>query len=262
MHLDDRFDPLAVRTFERAFATALTVEVFAQVRSGVWRVHEGALYPWRHLGIVPLAPPALALVEWIVVTACALALFAAPSKSLRARAWQVLAPVLLWSVLQRFSNHGALFFLVALFVSMSPSRPYEKTDAPNFGLVRAQLVIVYVFSALAKLLHGFGSGASLANLFGWSPGLARGASWVVIAAELTLPVLVITRPKLGVGAVAIVHLGFALLLPNVTSFGLCMFAMAVLWVRPTSRSSPAPAGPSPSPSDREASDALPPLQRT
>lgn len=259
MRLDEGFDARSVRWFERLFGAALLVEVATQVTSGVWSVHAGSSYPWRHLDLVPLAPPALVAIEWLLVALGAAALIAGRARTM---AWRVLAPLLLWSVLQRFSNHGSLFFMIAFFVAMAPPADSldETTEHPNLGLVRAQIVIVYVMSALAKLFHGFTSGASLVHLFGLAPGLARAASWGVIAGELALAVLVVKRPRIAIVAAAVMHGAFALVIPNVLSFGIAMVAMAALWLRPAL--SPERGGPSPSPSDRAASDALPPPPRT
>lgn len=259
MRLDEGFERERVRWFERLFGVALLVEVATQATSGVWRVHAGASYPWRHLGVVPLERPAFLVVEWLTVVACAMLVIL---DRRRRAAWRVLAAALLWGVLQRFSNHGALFFMIALFVAFDPpdttAEDFESREHVNLGLVRAQIVIVYVFSALAKLLHGFTSGASLANLFGVAPGLARAGSWVVIAGELALAALVVKRPRAGVVGIVMMHAVFAALLPNVLSFGVCMLAMAMLWL-PVS---PERGGPSPSPSDRAASDAPPQPPRT
>ena len=89
--------------------------------------------------------------------------------------------------------------LVAGYASQArrpvPPRPPAVTapsfdDAPHpaLGLVRAQLVIVYAFSALNKLAHGFFRGDSLAILMqtsGHSLAPWGGAlSWAVILAEL------------------------------------------------------------------------------
>jgi len=261
MLLDERFDRRSVRWFERLFGVALIVEVATQITSGVWQVHAGALYPWRHLDLVPLAPPAVVAIEWVLVVACATSLVV---DRMRAIAWKVLVPLLLWGVLQRFSNHGSLFFMIALFAAMAPPRlgdgdAFEKDEHPNLGLVRAQIVIVYAVSALAKLLHGFTSGASLMHLFHLAPSVAKAGAWAVIGGELALAVLVVRRPRIAIVAAALMHGAFALVIPNVASFGLAMVAMAFLWIRALS---PERGGLSPSPSDRAASDALPPPPRT
>lgn len=238
MRLDEGFDARATRTFERLFGAALLVELATQMASGVWRVHAGESYPWRHLGIVPLAPPSLLALEWALVGLAASALVVAPAR-VRRYAWRVLPPVLLWGVLQRFSNHGSLFFMVSVFVAMAPPdldrgepvASFEAGEHPNLGLVRAQIVVVYGFSALAKLLHGFTSGASLVNLLGVAPSLAKAMSWGVIGVELALAALVMTRPRLALAGAVLLHASFALVLPNVLSFGVCMVSMATLWWR-------------------------------
>ncbi|MDB5213053.1 MAG: hypothetical protein JWO86_980, partial [Myxococcaceae bacterium] len=115
---------------------------------------------------------------------------------------------------------------------------------PALGLVRAQLVIVYVFSALNKLTHGFGSGRSLVHLLGgaastspspFSPVLATALSLLVIATELAIPVVLVYRPRAGIGLVVAMHVAFALLVPGVISFGIAMSALSVLFAgRPRS----------------------------
>ena len=94
---------------------------------------------------------------------------------------RVAAIVLFVAVLERYSNHGVLLFLIALFLTLAPldltSPSFAERDHHALGLVRAQLVIVYVFSAVNKLAHGFAGGQSLANLLGGglSPGAAKRA---------------------------------------------------------------------------------------
>jgi hypothetical protein len=241
MFLDERFDPGAVTWFERIFGAALVTNVGSEIYGGVWHVHAGRFYPWRHLGLVPLYPPAILAIEWLALGACGLALIAGRRTHL---AWRIAAPVLLVSVLERYSNHAALLFLVALFVSLSPPAPSTtqvEAERPNLGLVRAQLVIVYVFSALNKLTHGFTRGTSLANLLGLGPSsapLASIASIVscgVVVAELAIPALLVLRPRLGIAAVIAMHVAFAAAIPGVASFGLVMTAMAMLFLPPRSQ---------------------------
>ncbi|HSO35934.1 MAG TPA: hypothetical protein VLT33_25580 [Labilithrix sp.] len=235
MFLADRFQARSVAWFLRLYGLALVVDVATELRSGVWGVHTGALYPWRHLEILPLYPARGLAIEWALRAAAGLAL-ALGARHLRAvtLAVRVLVPVLFVAVLERYSNHGVLLFLIALYLSLAPpdlARPgFDDAPHPALGLVRAQLVIVYVFSALNKLTHGFGHGDSLANLLGLAPGPARLLSWAVIAAELLLPALCYRRPRLGLAGVAVMHAGFALLVPGVWSFGLTMVAMATLFV--------------------------------
>lgn len=235
-HLDMRFDARSVDWFLRVFGLALVVDVLTEVLAGVWHVHTGQLYPWRHLGIVPLYPAPVLALEWTLrAGAGATLLVAAHRARAVAVALRIAAPVLFVAVLQRYSNHGVLLFLVALYSTIAPpdtaSPSFTAAAHPALGLVRAQLVIVYVFSAINKLAHGFGTGESLANLFALPAGPARALSWGVVFAELALPLVLVRSPRLGIAAVVAIHVAFAAVVPGVVSFGLVMIAMALLFVR-------------------------------
>ncbi len=224
-------DRRAVVWFERLFGAALVAEVATNASHGVWHVHTGRFYPWRHLGILPLYPAPVLALEWALLGGAGVALVLGFQ---RAAAFRTAAIVLFVSVLERYSNHGALLFLVALYVSLRPpslaAPRLDRGAHPNLGLVRAQLVIVYGFSALNKLTHGFWRGDSLTNLLGLAHGPAMTLACLTIAAELLLPALLLVRPKLGVVLVAVLHLAFALAVPGVVSFGIVMLAMALLFL--------------------------------
>jgi len=235
MGLDSRFQSRSVAWFLRLYGLALVIDVLSELRSGAWGVHTGALYPWRHLGILPLYPARGLAIEWALRLAGGLLLALGATRGPAVRLGvRVLVPVLFVAVLERYSNHEVLLFLIALFLSIAPpdlARPNFDDEAhPALALVRAQLVIVYAFSALNKLTHGFGKGDSLANLLALDAGAARLLSLGVIAAELLLPALCYFRPRLGLAGVIALHAGFALVVPGVWSFGLAMVAMATLYV--------------------------------
>jgi hypothetical protein len=227
----ERFDPRAVAWFERIYGAALVANVATEIASGVWRVHTGELYPWRHVPIVPLYPAPVLAIEWLVAGASGALLMARRGTR---TAWRAAAAATLAAVLQRFSNHGALLFLVALFVAIDPPRPnapgFAATPRPNLGLVRAQLLIVYAFSAINKIARGFLTGSSIANLLGVAPGAARAASIAVVAAEIAIPVVLLARPRAGIACVGALHLAFAVGLPELWSFSLLMIAMAVTFL--------------------------------
>lgn len=220
------------RAFEVLFGLALVVEVLTDVTAGGWAVHTGALYPWRWIRLVPLYPTWLVAVLWAATAASGLAIALGRVPALARR---LAAAATFLTVVERYSNHGVLLFLVALFLSLGDDDPrapaFDDEPHPTLGLVRAQLLLVYVTSALNKLAHGFASGHSLANLLGWDLSVARPLSLAVIAAELLLPVLLVLRPKAGMAGVVLLHLGFALVMPGLWSFGLAMTAAAVLFTR-------------------------------
>jgi hypothetical protein len=227
------FDRRAVITFERLLGMTFLLEVATQVRAGVWYVHSGRYYPWRHIGILPLYSTSMLALEWALTVAAALALVLG---AWRRVALRVLVPLAFVSVLERFSNHGALLAMVTFFAALAPadlrSPTFEAEPHPNLGLARAQLVIVYVFSALNKLTHGFVSGDSLVNLVAIARGPAVALSWAVVLVELALPVIVVLRPRVGIALVAITHAAFAAVIPGVATFGLLMVALAVLFLPP------------------------------
>lgn len=229
----ERFSSRSVRAFEVIYGAALVTEVVTDAWSGSLDVHRGALYPWRAIGIVPLWPPWALVVAWALLSASGLAIALGRFRPLATR---VAALVTFAWVLTRFSNHGTLLFLVALYLALAPPRPespgFAEKRHPNLGLVRAQLAIVYVFTALNKLAHGFHHGASLANLVGWRLEVTRPLSILVVAAELALPALLLVRPRWGIAGVAALHLGFVLVMPGLWSFALAMVAMACLYLPP------------------------------
>lgn len=227
----ERFTRSSVRAFEVLFGSALVVEVLTDVLTGGWGIHTGRLYPWRYIGVVPLWPPSLLAIVWALTVASGIAFALGALRPLAPR----LAAVLMFAwVIERYSNHGALLFLVAFYLALAPPRPaasdFEEARHPNLGLVRAQLLIVYVFSALNKISHGFPRGESLANLVGWRLELARPLSIAVVLAELALPVLLVRSPRVGVVGVVLLHLGFVVLMPGLWSFALVMVAMSVLFL--------------------------------
>lgn len=242
MHPIDRFDARAVTWFLRLYGLALVVDVIGELAAGVWQVHTGRFYPWQNLGILPVYPAGVLAMEWALRAGAGLTLLAGARRvKVVGVAVRVAALVLFVVVLERYSNHAVLLFLVAFFLTLAPpdvtAPDFDAREHPALGLVRAELVIVYVFSAVNKVAHGFGSGRSLAHLLAGalSPALATWLSVLVIATELAIPVALVRRPRAGMVLVVTMHVAFALLVPGVISFGVAMTALAVLFAnRPRS----------------------------
>lgn len=225
--LADRVDPTSERWSRRLFGAALVANVVTELAAGVHRVHTGALYPYRHVDLVPLYPTWVLAIEWTTTAAAGLLMLVRP------RPWVAKIALLatLAGLSQRYSNHGALLVIVAAFWALDGAPRAAEEGRPAVGLLRAQILVVYAFSALNKILHGFASGHALENLLGMAPLPARLASMAVIVAEAGLPVALVFVPRLGVAFVVLLHLGFAAFLPNLASFGLTMVSLAVLFVR-------------------------------
>lgn len=226
--------------FCRVFGAALVVNVVREIASGVWHVHTGRLYPYRHVGLFPLHPPPLLAAEWAVTACAGLAMVL----GWRRWAFRIVVFALLLTVFDRYSNHVALMLLVSLFVSFDPPRlsaDQDAFDSPNLALVRAQILIVYSFTAINKVAHGFLRGEALAHLVGWSLSFARAASWLVVAAEIAIPVLLLVAPRLGVAAIVVLHAAFIAWLPGLESFALTMVAVALLFLPPRRKKTLFPA---------------------
>ncbi|AKV00733.1 hypothetical protein AKJ09_07396 [Labilithrix luteola] len=190
----DVFDGRQVAWFERLFGAAILANVATEAASGMWAVHQGRLYPWRHLPILPLWSTTTLAIVWALLSLAGIlvvlgSLGRRGLTGLTGTGFRLAVPLLFLSVLEHYSNHGALLFLVGFYVALGPPSIAEGKTAelPNMGLVRAQIVLVYVFGAVNKILHGFACGQSLVNLFGWPLSIARVASVLVIAVELVLP---------------------------------------------------------------------------
>jgi hypothetical protein len=235
----ERFDPRAVDASLRLLGAALLACVATDAWAGAWRVHGGDLFPWRHLPGVPLYGHAGLAFEWALGVAAGSSLLASAGRSR-----PPLALLALWSgalatalgLSQRFSNHRALLLIVLVFVGLAPPRTRDPDFAararPNLALVRAQLVLVYVFSVVHKACRGFTSGAALASLFGWSHAPSQIAAWGTLAIEALVPVLLLKAPRVGLAVGVALHVAMAVLLPSVWPFSFAMVAMGALFLYP------------------------------
>jgi hypothetical protein len=253
------FDRLVVEWFYRCLGVSLLLMVGKEVYNQQWAVHASQLCGRRVFDAFLLYPPEALLLEWGV---CAIAAFALIGG--RQRAWAVrFACVAVWiGLTQRYMNQKALLGILLVYASLAPpdtsEEGFDQRLRPNLSLVRAQIVLVYLFSGTNKMLHGFFDGKDLTATFqqltqlrakAWipaepvlaalqaSPDLAWGLSWLVLLVELVLPCLLVLRPRLGLMGVILLHLGFCLFMPGLWSFGATMVAGAVLFLALESSSS-------------------------
>lgn len=244
----DRYDPRWTRAALAFLGAAWLALVGQEAVNKLWLVHAGELCTRRLLMWPPLTPPWALWLEWGLECAVAVMLLLGLRTRLAVRAGALLAVL---SAQQRYMNQKALLAIVLLFLALDPPEPAEAgfsdRDRPNVGLLRWQLAIVYLFSALQKLRLDFTDGASLRNLFayldglsvgGWapsgavsaalsaSPALAKALSWGVVGGELALIPLSFVAPRAALAGVAVLHGAFCLFMPDVLSFTLTMLACA------------------------------------
>lgn len=222
--------PRALAGFYRLLGASLIARGVTDCNAGIHRVHSGELFPWRHLPIVPLYPPGVLVVEWLLLAVSGVALLLLVR--LRAALFVALLATGM-GLSQRYSNQGALALIVLICCVLKPTTPIElqhRVASPNLDLLRYQLLIVYTFSALNKTRAGFLSGATLSNLLSLPLSWAGFASWAVVLGELLLPLLFLWRPRPAWAGVLLLHLAFSFLMPGLVPFGLLMLALATLWL--------------------------------
>ncbi len=244
----DRYDARWTRAALALLGAAWLPLVRQEAANRLWLVHAGELCTRRLLTWPPLTPPWALWLEWGLEAAVAVMLLAGRRTRWAIRLGAVLALV---SAQQRYMNQKALLAIVLVFLALDPPEPAEtgfsERDRPNVGLLRWQLAIVYLFSALQKLRMDFTDGASLRNLFayldglsvsGWapagavsaafaaSPALAKALSWGVVGGELALIPLSFIAPRPALVGVALLHGAFCLFMPDVLSFTFTMLACA------------------------------------
>ncbi len=237
--------------FYRALGASLLACALDDLANGVWSIHTGRYRPWRSIYAgVPLFPAWTMAVIWAMLVASGL-LVALDSgyggttvhRRRQAGLWLGLFAGLL-DLSQGFSNHLFLILLILVYLLIPlGSRPEIQVD-DRLKLIRYQLVIVYLFSALNKIALGFLDGKSLFNLGSLihhsilpealvrgilSSSAAQPLAWGVVAAELGLPVLLITLPRLALVLVIAFHTGITLMMPGVSPFLFVMTAMAFLF---------------------------------
>lgn len=244
----DRYDARWTRAALVLLGAAWLALVGQEAANKLWLVHARELCTRRLLLWPPLTPPWGLWLEWGLEVGVAVALLSGRHTRVAVRAGAFLAVL---SAQQRYMNQKALLAIVLVFLALDPPEPAEagfsERDRPNLGLLRWQLAIVYLFSALQKLRLDFTDGTSLQNLFahlgglsvaGWvpsgavsaalsaSPALAKALSWGVVGGELALIPLSFVAPRVALAGVAVLHGAFCLFMPDVLSFTFTMLACA------------------------------------
>jgi hypothetical protein len=212
----------ALDAFYFLLGAALLAHVAQDLWAGIWELHAGRLFPWRHPGVVPLYPAPWLLLEWSVAVLAGLGLW------LERWRWPAAclgAAVFFVSCTQRFSNQKALLLICLVYLALAGQRHLPAA----LRLLRWQIAIVYAFSALAQWRAGFLDGTTLEAL-GLGFGISVPLSWAVVVAELLLPILLLRFSLLGFAGVLLLHLTFAFLMHGLWPFTLAMIALATLYL--------------------------------
>jgi DMSO/TMAO reductase YedYZ heme-binding membrane subunit len=229
--------------YYRLLAATLASLVLCDLHNDMWGYQTGRIYPHRHVPIVPLYGPAGLVLEWACLLTSAVGLWLGVR---RPAALGLGAATMLTSLTQHYSNHGTLTFMVLLFTALRPPVADADLVRPNMLLVRWQLAIVYVFTAVNKVIADYLAGDSMANLYlvlrdplvprEWFEPMFRppavALSVGIVLVELLIPLALSRRPWVGIALVLGLHGGITLLMPGVLSFGMLMVTMSVVYLVP------------------------------
>jgi hypothetical protein len=239
MTSDRRAQPSSsVQAFYHLLGLAIVLCVGNDIMGGIWKIHSGEYYPWGHRPFFPLLPTSFLVAKWLLMALSGgMFLF---GWRIQWGKWVGFLGMLL-DVSQQLHHHRFLILLVLFFLCI-PSRHQPQQ---GLRLIQYQLLIVYIFSVIHKLTSKFYDGQSLVNLGAmdheallpkewvravFSPTFSMPLSWSVIVLELAIPVLLLVRPKLGLGLAIPLHVTFSLFVPGVWPFTLIMIGMALLFL--------------------------------
>ncbi len=223
------------------FYLLLSLSIFTRIVEDIYlnriAIYEGILFPWRHLGIIPLYSSVAGLYLEYVISGAGAALMLLS----RYRRWGVClgAIGLLMSLSQLFQNQKILICILLLSAFICP--PEKSRRGRDF--LRWQLVFVYLFAGLSKF-DSFWNGEVLAILsqekshygllgeYFWSCLSSQAIvffSKAVVVTELVLPLLLFKCSFVAWLLVLVLHLGFSLVMVDIFSFSLTMLALATLF---------------------------------
>lgn len=212
---------------DRLLGLACAAMALQEAQSGHLGVAAGVLYG-RRPEFLPLLPPWADAALWLIMIAAGAALCLGWRR--KTALWVAVAAVGL-SLTQAYFNQKMFLLLTLTALAL---------ESPETA--RAQLLLLYIASAAFKLRDGFASGASLSALLeqcnnrGLTPtvalplALAPLASKFALVAEALIPVALWKKPKAGVAAAILLHLGFALCIPGLWPFTFTCAASALLFL--------------------------------
>lgn len=230
--------------FQCGLGAVVSWQALDDLLVGHWRIYSGEFYPWRSRVPSFFAPP---LEFYWGLLALEIALLVLYFARVRVR-WTgaLLALVLLLDGLFSYLNHRLLMAVQLFLVSLRPvprdasAQGFRRQRTYwNLDLVRWQIAMVYLFTAIHKMNPDFLNGWTLRNLFwmvrnaGWrhypewlfydflqSPSWVRFLACATVLAELFLAFGLNFRRTVGwaIPIAIVLHVSFALFMPFIWIF--------------------------------------------
>jgi hypothetical protein len=221
------------KIFYSLLAVAIVTRFFCDFLNERWRIHSGEIFPIRHIEFFPTYSTSMLCLEWGVTLIGAI-LFT--TNKIR---WGALLVSLSYvmSLTQMYQNQKFLILIIMFALAV---QPLDLQRANSLRFLKWQMLLIYLFTAVQKIFDQFISGDTLRILFLdvlkingiANPKLFHGLSVVVIATELSVPLLLLKKPWWGVAVVTGMHLSFAILMPDIWPFTLTMIALSFLFFPP------------------------------
>lgn len=223
------------------FYNVLALAILARIYSDIfvlhrWQIHTGELFPYRQgLLFLPLLPPVFLILEW--VTSLAACYFLANGR-VRLGAGIAVGSYFL-SLSQMYQNQKVLLLIVFATLLIKPVTRGVAQEYSTKDFLKWQIILVYFFSALHKILGKFSTGETLKDLFEKvlqfpypiTQKIYLIAAWIVIMVELIAPLLLLLKPRAGVVLVIALHIGLAIVMPDILAFSLVMIALSMLFLK-------------------------------
>ena len=208
-------------------ATAIWSRIFSDLIGGRLGIATGDLFPYRHsYSFLPIYNQFYFILEIaLLLTGSFLIL------SVKTRKFGLIlaTTALFFSLMQLFQNQK-LLLLIVLFVLILQ---YVVKDKKNiFDYLKWQLILVYMFTGLSKVNSEFLNGDVLAVIMNGvitNQSIIKIISLLTVITELTIPLLLFLKPRVGIFIVIIFHLGLSVFMDNILSFGLTSIALALLF---------------------------------
>lgn len=217
---------------------ALLSRTLSDILMGRLGVATGELYRHRQRLDFPLYGPLVFILE-IAILLCASWLFMSRVRVRLAAILMILGTLM--SMTQLFQHQKMLFLIVGLGVVFVPGG----MNAVSVYFLKAQLLIVYVFSVVSKVATGFLQSSDTFRAIEYSINGDRlrtfflapvlqylqemPIGYLVVGLEIIVPLAILRAPRAGVLFAVILHMAMAILLSNVLPFSILMIALASLY---------------------------------
>ncbi len=232
----------SIDIFYLFFSLAVLSRIICDYLLGRIGIHLGEIYPNRKLN--SMTPPYALFtlyVEWTLAFFGAMLINIKPKR---------LAAVLLiislsMSMSQMFQNQKTLMLIIAITIFVLPLNVKKNK---SIWFLRFQLILLYLFSGVHKINENFLNGEALKVTFMYLKEIENNffisqllsffltpyplifLSWTAVILELSIPLVLIRKPKIGIVMVIFLHLSFNVLLKDILPFTLCTIALSFLFL--------------------------------